>query len=98
MEGTSINNYLRQHFWFIIPPKHCISLTFIVMQDMWNGFLSFNDLSRENVGLPTLTTDSLPYHVLTFIAQQDIGESLFTFFASLAYVPLFLLELQNRLF
>ena len=27
-----------------------------------------------------------------------IGESLFTFFASLAYVPLFLLELQNRLF
>ena len=28
----------------------------------------------------------------------DIGESLFTFFASLAYVPLFLLELQNRLF
>ena len=26
------------------------------------------------------------------------GESLFTFFASLAYVPLFLLELQNRLF
>ena len=28
----------------------------------------------------------------------SIGESLFTFFASLAYVPLFLLELQNRLF
>ena len=27
-----------------------------------------------------------------------IGESLFTLFASLAYVPLFLLELQNRLF
>ena len=27
-----------------------------------------------------------------------IGESLFTFFASLAYVPMFLLELQNRLF
>ena len=27
-----------------------------------------------------------------------VGESLFTFFASLAYVPLFLLELQNRLF
>ena len=27
-----------------------------------------------------------------------IGESLFTFFASLVYVPLFLLELQNRLF
>ena len=27
-----------------------------------------------------------------------IGESLFTFFASLAYVRLFLLELQNRLF
>ena len=27
-----------------------------------------------------------------------IGESLFTFFASLAYVLLFLLELQNRLF
>ena len=27
-----------------------------------------------------------------------MGESLFTFFASLAYVPLFLLELQNRLF
>ena len=26
-----------------------------------------------------------------------IGEFLFTFFASLAYVPLFLLELQNRL-
>ena len=26
------------------------------------------------------------------------GESLFTFFASLAYVPLFLLDLQNRLF
>ena len=26
------------------------------------------------------------------------GESLFTFFASLAYVPLFLLELQNSLF
>ena len=28
----------------------------------------------------------------------SIGESLFTFFASLAYVTLFLLELQNRLF
>ena len=27
-----------------------------------------------------------------------IGESLFTIFALLAYVPLFLLELQNRLF
>ena len=30
--------------------------------------------------------------------QLPIGESLFTFFVSLAYVPLFLLELQNRLF
>ena len=30
--------------------------------------------------------------------SDSIGESLFTFFASLAYVPLFLLELQNRLF
>ena len=29
---------------------------------------------------------------------DSMGESLFTFFASLAYVPLFLLELQNRLF
>ena len=30
--------------------------------------------------------------------QLPIGESLFTFFVSLAYVPLFLLEQQNRLF
>ena len=30
--------------------------------------------------------------------QNYIGESLFTFFASFAYVPLFLLELQKRLF
>ena len=30
--------------------------------------------------------------------SHSIGESLFTFFASLAYVPLFLLEQQNRLF
>ena len=32
------------------------------------------------------------------VLEGFIGESLFTFFASLAYVPLFLLELQNRLF
>ena len=32
------------------------------------------------------------------VNNLSIGESLFTFFASLAYVPLILLELQNRLF
>ena len=32
------------------------------------------------------------------VNKLSIGESLFTFFASLAYAPLFLLELQNRLF
>ena len=37
---------------------------------------------------------NLPYGPRTRL----IGESLFTFFASLAYVPLFLLQLQNRLF
>ena len=34
----------------------------------------------------------------SFLFNGLVGESLFTFFASLAYVPLFLLELQNRLF
>ena len=33
-----------------------------------------------------------------FHKAHRIGESLFTFFASLGYVPMFLLELQNRLF
>ena len=32
------------------------------------------------------------------VSAVPIGESLFTFFASLAYVPLFLLELQSRSF
>ena len=44
------------------------------------------------------------HKTLIFVKQASkwgacyIGESLFTIFASLAYVPLFLLELQNRLF
>ena len=36
--------------------------------------------------------------LLLALTLHNIGESLFTFFASLAYVPLFFLELQNRLF
>ena len=41
-----------------------------------------------------------PPHLLNSTPHYTpcIGESLFTFFASLAYVPLFLLELPNRLF
>ena len=54
-----------------------------------------------------LKTSSFTENVFLFFGWQklpsshvleSIGESLFTFFASLAYVPLFLLELQNRLF
>ena len=35
---------------------------------------------------------------IQFNVELTSQASLFTFFASLAYVPLFLLELQNRLF
>ena len=42
---------------------------------------------------------TINFHVeWLFNSVTNIGESLFIFFGSLAYVPLFLLELQNRLF
>ena len=36
--------------------------------------------------------------ILIAAKGSGMGESLFTFFASLTYVPLFLLEQQNHLF
>ena len=42
--------------------------------------------------------DKIEQSFYSIYSYSRIGESLFTFFASLAYVPLLLLELQNRLF
>ena len=69
-----------------------------------------NFIKREDFSLPPLSA-LVPYtpilkrtHGFTCLVEPvcrvltATGECLFTFFASLAYVPLFLLELQNRLF
>ena len=59
-----------------------------------------NFIKREDFSLPPLSA-LVPYTCLVEPVCRVLtatGECLFTFFASLAYVPLFLLELQNRLF
>ena len=54
---------------------------------------ALNEAAFALMDLYVLKMSTLNLQYLPFI-----GESLFTLFASLAYVPLFLLEQQNRLF
>ena len=66
-----------------------------------------NALNKESLKLLSLTFHTAisnqlqmfsAWFTVYFIVNELIGESLFTFFASLAYVPFFLLELQTRFF
>ena len=62
------------------------------------GSYSTHSCARANAVEEGQGSDLKHCKVKRNLKKLDIGESLCTFFASIAYVPLFSLELQNRLF